>query len=573
MIGLLILVGSNSDVYAINPALSGRVVHSVTGAPIPNVWLKLTTAGCNFCACAQQQRPAVRYVQADSSGRYTFAPIYSWTGGYDPNDVGRLIDTNFDGTNDSVVLEDHSSPTCIEPTYGSAVHIGEFGCGTVPQTIEVVRPVYLPGTFSRLDNIVFPNAQSDFTIGLDNIVYYPVGGTPTISTTITGASITSTPRPSITSGPISCSFTVPSSIDITLGAPFTFSPSVNQVGGTVDDISFSIANSSVASVCASGTCAPGLSNYVDFPGFQASITGYSAGGSTTLSLSGRMRDEGVTCTTTVPIRVNVLNTAAWCQFKEADVITNGNLSCPVPSTCAVDGSCDNNVLSNDVNTDPGVAIADGSISTGFASLSQTNWKADSRHTDSTYSVEYFLRKASTLPILSLPSNIVTTVSNLTTGVQSGGYYWVSYTGSTPLEFMSNMDFGNNKVVLFVPNADLKVNGKISVNDGRGFFMAIVGGDILVNPTVGGAYESTPIPDIEGVYFTENQFKTGTNGLDSDVQLHVRGSVAALDRIDMERSLVDNSTTPSELFEFGPDQLMLFPQVLGDQNINWREVAP
>jgi hypothetical protein len=319
-----------------------------------------------------------------------------------------MIDTNLDGTNDAVQAP-RAPSGCYESKYGEDWEICtyEFGCWGVPYTFSVVKPEGWPGTFSQISGVTFNNADASYTIEEGNLFYYPPSSTPTSTGTPTPRS-TATPTPTrvpsttvtpTPSGPLSCSFTgLPPSINVAIDTPYTVIPGIAQSGGTVDEVTFSINNSSVASVCASGICSSGSGSYTDTPGFSASIAGLLANQSTTLTLTGRMVTEGVACTPSSPITVNVLNTTAWCQFRQADVLTNGNITCRVPSTCAASGSCDNELIVNTGLQLPGVAIADGTINTGSANISEKEWKANTRYSGQLYTYDYFARKAEQLPV-------------------------------------------------------------------------------------------------------------------------------------------------------------------------------
>ncbi|EKD31615.1 MAG: hypothetical protein ACD_77C00290G0001, partial [uncultured bacterium] len=54
-----------------------------------------------------------------------------------------------------------------------------------------------------------------------------------------------------------------------------------------------------------------------------------------------------------------------------------------------------------------------------------------------------------------------------------------------------------------------------------------------------------------------------------------GTVAGYGGINLQRNLgnVINQTMPAELFEYAPDQELLFPIELSTRVTNWREVAP
>jgi hypothetical protein len=83
------------------------------------------------------------------------------------------------------------------------------------------------------------------------------------------------------------------------------------------------------------------------------------------------------------------------------------------------------------------------------------------------------------------------------------------------------------------------------------------------------------PNLEGIYFVDGQVSTGTTGAENDLQLRLRGSVVGWGGVNLQRNLGEalNGTTPSEFFEFAPDQIMLFPAKLGERKMRWKEVAP
>lgn len=79
------------------------------------------------------------------------------------------------------------------------------------------------------------------------------------------------------------------------------------------------------------------------------------------------------------------------------------------------------------------------------------------------------------------------------------------------------------------------------------------------------------PALEGIFLAENQFKTGAG----TSQLYLKGNVAALGGLALERDLgnPNNLKNPAELFKYGPDLILLYPQKLGYKRIKWQEVAP
>jgi hypothetical protein len=161
------------------------------------------------------------------------------------------------------------------------------------------------------------------------------------------------------------------------------------------------------------------------------------------------------------------------------------------------------------------------------------------------------------------------------GTAVDGIYWYQYDGSSlgDLTINSAADLGSRKVVLFVKNANLIIDGNINYTHGSGLFMAIVTGNISVAPTVGGGGGAPA--DLEGVYVADGQFITGSTSSASDEQLWIRGVVAAYGGFALQRDigLAADATTPSEVFEFAPELDLMFPSKLATYVINWREVAP
>jgi hypothetical protein len=127
----------------------------------------------------------------------------------------------------------------------------------------------------------------------------------------------------------------------------------------------------------------------------------------------------------------------------------------------------------------------------------------------------------------------------------------------------------------VEGANIYLKGKINLTDGSGFFGLFVGkdangnkGNIIIDPSVGGMADG--VPEIQGLYLADGTFSTGV----ADTQLHIKGAVAGLNGVNLQRDLVDDSVTPAEYFEYAPDQVMfLINKNLGVRKLNWKEVAP
>jgi hypothetical protein len=138
----------------------------------------------------------------------------------------------------------------------------------------------------------------------------------------------------------------------------------------------------------------------------------------------------------------------------------------------------------------------------------------------------------------------------------------------------DIDLGSRKVILFVKNADLLVNGNIKLNNGTGFFMVITNQNISIPETVGDLFPEDDItPNLEGIFVADGNINTGTSGVNLDtLRLHIRGSLVA-DNIKLQRDLTDNSLTAGDLVEYAPDLFFNFPRRLSRRRLLWQEVAP
>jgi hypothetical protein len=208
---------------------------------------------------------------------------------------------------------------------------------------------------------------------------------------------------------------------------------------------------------------------------------------------------------------------------------------------------------------PGVPVYRDQIAVTPGTISSTLWSANtSTSLPRIFDYSYF---ENLIP----DDTVINDVSKLTTGVgvtlDANGYEWYKITGN--IDTVGNIDFGSRKVILFVKTGNFNINGKINLNDNSGFFGVFVNGNISVAGTVTGS------PSIEGMYIADTDFSTGLGTL----QLHVRGSVASYGGITLQRDLPDDTVNPAELFEFAPDQVMLFPQKLMYKRTKWAEVAP
>jgi hypothetical protein len=335
-------------------------------------------------------------------------------------------------------------------------------------------------------------------------------------------------------------------------------------GGNIANVLFTVNPPLVAEV--TGT----YPNPDTTAAYQVEMRSLIIGNSTYTALATMDDANSTTCFSTADIEVDV--PPAWCQFKNGSVLTNGSVSCQVPV-----GSY---LMTYDIPGTPGVPIAGGSVTYAPGGLSTTNWRAENTpYAGSLPSYSAFRNKIPLSTSLYSLGSSVNEATLLTWGTQypsGSGYYYFNYDGSAGDLVLQDgdgvIDLGTRKVVIFTDSA-VNINSKILLTKGQGFFMIISSGDISISSSVGGPQEATPLPDLEGVYYTDGGFITGT--LDppgSDQQLHVRGVVVAKDSVVMQR-IPPFADIPGELFEFAPDQSMLIPSILSQKLINWREVLP
>ena len=375
--------------------------------------------------------------------------------------------------------------------------------------------------------------------------------------------VASTPTPTPTP---SCTVSLdPSTVNVGQGTDVNYTASVTVGSGSVDQVNYISSNTSVATVSpASDASQP----------YQTVGDTLAVGSSTITSdvvMSGAVR-----CTDTATL--DVVSPGPWWQVKDADIITSGDIISSIPLSCALPG-CNPLLGLEGLGGFPGVPAYGGSTAGfGEGNISSTGWLANTQSSfRKIYDYSFFSR-------LVRPDVVLTEISSPSVnggffasgGTSSRGFVWYHFDGATlgDLTITDDMNIiGDRKVVLLVKEADLYINGRITLQkEGEGFFMVIVGkdeggnkGNIFVNASV--VHESKP--ELQGVFLAEGQFKTGTG----NEQLHIRGMVAAYGGVVLERDLTDNSTEPAEVFEFAPDLIFTYPRDLTFKRLRWKEVAP
>jgi len=281
-------------------------------------------------------------------------------------------------------------------------------------------------------------------------------------------------------------------------------------------------------------------------------------------------DNGTTCPAVLDTNFTILNVAqSWWQVKGADVWSRfGNVISELPITQFFNLS--------GLGGYPGIFVAGlGDVDPGQGQLTQTgvDWKVSTTYKGDTYDYSYFERK--------VPSDIKA-LWDEGSGVIDGGlvddvaddlligevkdsndYYWIKHEGS--LTIGSDLNFGTNKVILYVDEGDLIINESIN----NGFFMVIVDGDIDVKIDENSGTD----PELEGVFVSDGSFNTDPEG-NINEQLWVRGTVIAWGGVNLQRDLGDdNANTPAELFEYSPALYLAIPSNLNEKIMRWKEVAP
>lgn len=267
--------------------------------------------------------------------------------------------------------------------------------------------------------------------------------------------------------------------------------------------------------------------------------------------------------------------AAWWQVKDGDVSTNSDIKSAPPGANLFDLIGPGGYA--------GVPAYGGTTNLTSANVSTNKWLVNATiQNPKVFDYSYFANQIpSDTSIYNLPTNTLSQIDIGNNTTASYGYYWYKFDGTSSgldLNLNSNLNIGSKKVILMVNSANFNINGTINLTKGQGFFMVMVSkdangnkGNINVSSTIGGS----GTPELEGIYEADNKFYTGTNGASTDTQLYIRGSVASYGGISLQRDLggVPNLSSPAELLEFAPDQMMLFPSKLGERKINWKEVAP
>lgn len=534
-----------------------------TPTPITNLNCNATCTGSSQCSSGYCYIGVCRNISCPSTVSCvcavpTFTPTPTSTPTPSPTRTPTPTPTSCVTSCTVVMTPNSSSVTSTQTTQFEALVSSFNACGN-PISVDFL---------SSDTSIASVLPANDSTVRYQTTATGNAAGTTTIRANVKIGGVTRcTATSTVTVGALSCSFDLlPTSLALTVGGPsqtLTASNITTSSGIPIDRVDFTSSDSLVASVNPASKSSPT---------YSTDVTGNTVGAGVTVT--GDMYMGG----STTPIcsdssTVDVAGVAPWWQVKNSDVFTNASLTSNIPVSCTIAAGCTNALIAYDVDQSPGVAIAGGSINpaTLIASSSPYGWKAQpTNYNGASYTYNYFENKATCGDVKSFPvgTNVINLSNIQSLGASSDGSYWAKYdgavAGSPIFTINGNLNVGGQKIILYVKNADLFINGNISVTDGQGMFMVIADRNIIISPTVS---------ELEGIYFTNEEFRTGTTSLANDIALHVRGSVVAFDRIVPQRNLTSNDLTPAEVFEYGADQILSMPPCLGEQGISWGEVAP
>lgn len=360
--------------------------------------------------------------------------------------------------------------------------------------------------------------------------------------------------PTPTPGP-SCTISLsPSTLNLTLGGSTGTITANVSCTAPVDDVTFTSNDTTIVTVSPStDSTSP----------YETTVTAVAPGATTITGVVSSGGQPIASDTTSV----NSVPPAAWWQLMDSDVTTGGDLTSTIPAGAYFDLPGGGGF--------PGIPSYQGSSSITTSEVSAQGWIAQNTLVGA--KVYDYSALVNLIPsnisvdfnTLNVGDDIAAKLNSATAKHDTNNYYWFMYDGSSnggqPLT-LPTVNIGSRKVVLLIKSANLNITGNVNLTKGSGLFLTAVNGNINVTSTVGGGSG----PNLEGIYEADGTFTDGIGA----TPLRVRGSIVAYGGVNLQRDLaVGNITTPAELFELAPDQLLLYPGKLGVRRINWKEVAP
>ena len=294
-----------------------------------------------------------------------------------------------------------------------------------------------------------------------------------------------------------------------------------------------------------------------------SLTGnYSYPGSAGIHSWKIVATNGTLSIETAPRTFTLQGVLPWWQVSGGGVTAAGGVASKVAS-------------GNVFITDPAGIAVSGSGSTDFNGqpVSSTNWlvaNANSGLSAAVAANNNWTNLNTTVDGLVTPTNIsssITSIAQLTpaAGLVDGVYY-VRINGNADLAATGPLDAGDTKIVLFVTgNANIK--NRINLTNNTGFFILAASGNINIDPSVGTSAYQITTPDLEGIYFAQGTFNTGS----STNYLRIEGIVVGMNGVNSQRQIY--SANPAETYVFRPEMAVLAPAGIMRKQRTWEEVAP
>lgn len=254
--------------------------------------------------------------------------------------------------------------------------------------------------------------------------------------------------------------------------------------------------------------------------------------------------------------VSVTNQPWWQVSNGGDVYGKSGVSSRVPSS---------NYLMTGI---PGVVRSDVSINTYNGNICAVGNYSMINSMTVPWEFTYFTNKLKSK--YEQPISTDTTTRNWdgrinpTTGApgpMSGGNKVVYIPGDLILGATSAITYYGNYTGIVVVERDLEIKKNVTIG-GPSALMFVVKGDIKIDPSV-----ST----IDGLYFTEGEFDTGTRFPTTDTSLTGNGAWYVSEdasNINLRRK---NASGPAEIVNFEPKYLLKLMDYLGENNYVWQEV--
>lgn len=264
---------------------------------------------------------------------------------------------------------------------------------------------------------------------------------------------------------------------------------------------------------------------------------------------------------------------AWVQTGGGDVYASGALASSIPAgitprVFSLDGTGGTpGIVTYGVAYD----FDSDTASLGETFVSSRNWLTQETYLSTDFYQTFFRRFGSP------PTDDNGLFPNLSAVAKPASRFQPYYV-SGDMRTTGDWNIGDGEQIIFLVNGNLTIGGNINLTGPlqRAFISFIVNGDIIVDPSVGRAFNST-VPNVEGVYITSpaGTFRTGQTTGAASARLVGRGMFVA-GNFALERDLDSvghNIDYSAELFTYNPTFLVTMPQEMMDLYYHWQEVEP